>query len=383
MSVRVRKRGPDKFQVDIHTEHNGIGIRERRMAPVSTPSAAKEWAKARERQLALFGKVTKRKPEPKKEVPTLAQFAEQFIGDGVAQNQKPSTIAAKRTILKTHLLPLLGAKRLNQIRNEDVSNLLQHLSGRSAKTKNNTLVVLSVLLKKAIEWEETTGLKMMPCRIQLLKDTKEKQINFHSFDEFERLVDAANDVSWQSHVIVLLGGEAGLRLGEIMALEQSDLRFWQDGAAWKGQITVARSEWKGQVTLPKGGKVRYVPMTQRLISVLRENPLRSRKRMLVQNDGEPMTMKTIQQAVQRAARRAGVREGIHILRHTFCSHLAMKGAPARAIQQLAGHVDLATTQRYMHLQTGAVEAAITLLDEGLRGVLAAQHPENRRNEHIS
>jgi len=382
MSVRVRKRGPDKFQVDIHTEHNGIGVRERRMAPVSTPSAAKEWAKARERQLALFGKVTKRKPEPKKEVPTLEQFAERFIGDGVARNQKPSTIAAKRTILKTHLIPLLGAKRLDQIRNEDVSTLLQHLSGRSAKTKNNTLVVLSVLLKKAVEWEETTGLKTMPCRIKLLKDTKEKQINFHSFDEFELLVDAAKDVGWQSHVVVLLGGEAGLRLGEIMALEQGDLRVWQDGMTWKGQITVARSEWKGQVTLPKGGKVRYVPMTQRLISALRENRLRSRKRMLVQDDGEPMTMKTIQQAVQRAARRADVRDDVHILRHTFCSHLAMKGAPARTIQQLAGHVDLATTQRYMHLQTGAVEAAISLLDGAITGTLTAQTPENRRNLQI-
>jgi integrase len=263
-----------------------------------------------------------------------------------------------------------------------MTTLLQHLSGRSAKTKNNTLVVLSVLLKKAIEWEGTTGLKTMPCRIKLLKDTKEKQINFHSFDEFERLVDAAKEVGWQSHKIVLLGGEAGLRLGEIMALEQGDLRFWPDGMTWKGQITVARSEWKGQVTLPKGGKVRYVPMTQRLISALRDNRLRSRNRVLVQDDGEPMTMKTIQQAVQRAARRADVRDGVHILRHTFCSHLSMRGAPARTIQQLAGHVDLATTQRYMHLQTGAEEAAIRLLDGALTGTLTAQTPEKRPNLQI-
>ena len=48
-----------------------------------------------------------------------------------------------------------------------------------------------------------------------------------------------------------------------------------------------------------------------------------------------------------AARRAGVlRHGVHILRHTFCSHLAMRGAPARAIQELAGHKDLSMTQRY-------------------------------------
>jgi integrase len=49
-------------------------------------------------------------------------------------------------------------------------------------------------------------------------------------------------------------------------------------------------------------------------------------------------------------------------RHTFCSHLAMRGVPARAIQELAGHQDLGTTQRHMHLSPAALDAAIRLLD---------------------
>ena len=53
---------------------------------------------------------------------------------------------------------------------------------------------------------------------------------------------------------------------------------------------------------------------------------------------------------------------MHILRYTFCSHLAMKGVPARAIQELAGHADVSTTQRYMHLSPAATEDAIRLLD---------------------
>ena len=57
-----------------------------------------------------------------------------------------------------------------------------------------------------------------------------------------------------------------------------------------------------------------------------------------------------------------MKPGVHILRHTFCSHLAMRGAPARAIQELAGHQDLGTTQRYMHLSPAALDAAIRLLD---------------------
>ena len=53
----------------------------------------------------------------------------------------------------------------------------------------------------------------------------------------------------------------------------------------------------------------------------------------------------------------------HILRHTFCSHLAMRGAPAMAIKELAGHADLSTTQRYMHLSPAEKDKAILLLDD--------------------
>jgi integrase len=60
--------------------------------------------------------------------------------------------------------------------------------------------------------------------------------------------------------------------------------------------------------------------------------------------------------------------GVHVLRHTFCSHLAMRGGATRAIQELAGHQDLATTQRYMHLSPGAIESAIRLLDQPARGL---------------
>ena len=74
----------------------------------------------------------------------------------------------------------------------------------------------------------------------------------------------------------------------------------------------------------------------------------------------------VQYRVLRASRRAKLsQDGVHILRHTFCSHLAMRGAPPRAIQELAGHRELGMTQRYMHLSPAALEGAIRLLDRPL------------------
>ena len=64
-------------------------------------------------------------------------------------------------------------------------------------------------------------------------------------------------------------------------------------------------------------------------------------------------------------RRAGLppSRNLHRLRHTFCSHLAMRGAPAKVIQELAGHADLKTTMLYMHLARGSAEAAVALLEQ--------------------
>jgi len=85
-----------------------------------------------------------------------------------------------------------------------------------------------------------------------------------------------------------------------------------------------------------------------------------------------------------AARRANVRRGVHILRHTFCSHLSMRGAPPKAIQELAGHADLTMTQRYMHLSPAALDAAIGLLDrpsgdQSCRDMLATGSPLQKRS----
>ena len=64
--------------------------------------------------------------------------------------------------------------------------------------------------------------------------------------------------------------------------------------------------------------------------------------------------------------------GPHILRHTFCSHLAMAGKPARAIQALAGHSSITTTERYMHLAPAAARDAI----EGLTRPADWRHAGN-------
>lgn len=354
MSVTVRPYVNGGWEVDIRIPlPDGTDIRERRKAPATSKPAAQKWGEARERVLLVHGKP---KPASKEvqQIPTLKEFAPRFLdGYAKANRLKPSGAASKETAIRVHLLPQFGDTPLNAVATEDVQRLKSALGAKAPKTVNNVLTVLSVILKTAVEWGV---IDRVPCAIKLLKVPK-TTASFYDFEEYERLVEAAR-TDEQAYLVVLLGGEAGLRCGEIMALE------WPNIDLQKRQLCVAQSEWKGHVTMPKGGRLRYVPLTRRLADALQgARHLRS-QRVLCDREGQSATQKVIQVTVRRAARRANVKPGIHILRHTFCSHLAMRGAPARAIQELAGHQDLSTTQRYMHLSPAALDAAIRLLETG-------------------
>jgi site-specific recombinase XerD len=94
-----------------------------------------------------------------------------------------------------------------------------------------------------------------------------------------------------------------------------------------------------------------------------------------------VTAKILQRWMAVAQKRAGLRAtgALHLLRHTFCSHLAMRSAPALSIQKLAGHEDLSTTLGYMHLAEGETERVIRLLDERGYGNLTATEDSAVRN----
>jgi integrase len=358
MSVTIRPYNDDAWEADIRIRRpNGKVERERVKVPVSGKSAALRWAEAREQHLIKHGRPTKASAATRS-MPTLAEFSPRFMdGHARANHEKPSGIAGKETILRVHLVPALGHKVLNAITTEDVQLLKAAMGAKAPKTINNALTVLNTLLKAAVSWGV---IEKLPCVIKLLRVPKSAYA-FYDFDQYECVLKAAAIEGEAAVLVALLGGEAGLRCGEMMALERTDIDFQRQ------QMTVERSEWKGHVTAPKGGRIRHLRLTKRLAAALRAARHLRGTRVLCDVDGRPLTQKVVQGIMRRVARRARVTGGVHILRHTFCSHLAMRGAPAKAIQELAGHQHLSTTMRYMHLSPAALDSAIGLLDEPKTG----------------
>jgi integrase len=96
-------------------------------------------------------------------------------------------------------------------------------------------------LKKAVEWGE---LERLPCAIKLLPNPR-KTMGFHDFDQYERLLTVARKRGADAYLMVLLGGDAGLRLGEIVALE------WRDVHLAARRLALQRSDWLVTSPCPK------------------------------------------------------------------------------------------------------------------------------------
>ena len=199
----------------------------------------------------------------------------------------------------------------------------------------------------------------MPCTIRLLRKPP-SHLKLFDFDQYGRLVARATDRSPTALLIVLLGGDAGLRSGEMRALEWADVDFDTN------QLTVRRSEWHGHLTSTKGNRTRFVPMTPRLAEALKQSRHLRGPLVLYRDNGKAMAEHHVEELLPGVLRAAGLTGGPHVLRHTFCSHAIANGLTVKEVQQLAGHQDLKTLERYVHLAPGALHAAMEKLDRGRR-----------------
>ena len=101
------------------------------------------------------------------------------------------------------------------------------------------------------------------------------------------VVTGNTPIDTRTLVLVLLGGDAGLRRGEMIGLRWSDVDFR------RRRITVRQSAWKDTMGVPKGGRERIVEMTGALHDALKRHQHLLSERVLCCDDGSPATPKML------------------------------------------------------------------------------------------
>ena len=349
-------KSQERWMIDVTLQADGQEQRVRKVATIQT----KREAEREEREIVakLLAGTWKppRAPEPPpapESPPSLAQFASAWVTTYVETHNKPSEIESKRSILRVHLEPAFGALTLDQITLARVEEYKARKlrEGLSAKTVNNHLTVLRKLLTTAQEWSR---LEAVP-RIRWLR-TPEPEFRFLSFEETERLIARA-DETWRPMIVLAL--RTGLRLGELLALR------WVDVDLRAGRIVVRQSRTRGVTTIPKGGRKREVPLSDEALATLKAHRHLRGELVFCTAEGKPLTKGETKWPLWTACKRAGIeRLGWHVLRHTFASHLVMRGATLKAVQELLGHTTIEMTMRYAHLAPEAKREAVRLLDGG-------------------
>ncbi len=361
VAATVRQRtlasGMSYWQADVRVRlADGTVHRERRKTPGRTRGQALRWARERERHLLRHGPDSRPRARPEDHrgrPPRFADFVRRFLRDHVEANRlAPTTRLHYEVVLRGHLLPVLGERRLDEIGPAE----LQALKRRELKasTINGVLKKLKVILGRAVAWGVLPR-EAMP-RFTPLREPR-AQPAFYDFPDYARLVRAAASLNPSTHALVLLGGDAGLRSGELRGLRWRNVHLERNRIAVREQLTQLNHR-----RLPKGDKSRELPISRPLRACLEGMPRRGEHVVARLSDGHHISGPTLAANLARAQRRAGLEaRGPHILRHTFCSHLAMRGVPLRTIQELAGHAKASTTEVYMHLAPQALDDAILRL----------------------
>lgn len=184
---------------------------------------------------------------------------------------------------------------------------------------------------------------------QLLNSPRQDQAlpQVLSQEEVEALLRQPQGVSPQAlrdRAIMEVLYATGLRVSELVALDRGDLNL---------NLGYVRC-------VGKGARERIVPMGRKAIQAV-TSYLRSGRPQLVRDPreealfvnsrGKRITRQALWQMLKKYAQQAAIKKKIspHILRHSFATHLLDNGADLRIVQELLGHVNIATTQIYTHV----------------------------------
>jgi integrase len=374
VGITVRKKNNQWY---VFINHNGQRkakcIGENRAAAVQVKRALE--AKLALGDIGIFN-------EAEEKLPLFGEYADTWMKDHAGLVCKPSTIGGYKSVLRQHIRPAFSSKRLNEIKRGDIKSLISDLvaKGLTRSTVRNALSIIRSIFSQAVEdgLFESNPATNLGKFTRTAKTSEVKGVAL-TLEEVEKLLSTAKRISPEYYPIFLLAVRAGLRRGELVALQFGDIEFGKGDENGNRYILVQHNYVRREHTTTKSKKSRRVDMSRQLRSVLikmRDTRLRtatmegkadiSKELVFSSPDGKildpdnfyhrhfvPMLVKSEIRKVR-----------LHDLRHTFGSLLIQRGAPIVYVKEQMGHSSIqVTVDTYGHLVPGADVSFVDRLDD--------------------
>lgn len=218
------------------------------------------------------------------------------------------------------------------------------------RTINAEMVVLRMMFRLSIQWDYA---KENPTDgVSRLRIPKKNAPRFLTEEECKKLLEASNEWLYPIFFTFL---NTGMRKAELENLEWSDVDFNRHKIK-----VVVKDDWS-----PKSNE-REIPINDKMCGVLKKqkNNSSGSRYVFPDENGKKIYTNRLRKRLMTLTKQLGFGEvtKIHALRHTFASHLVMKGVDLATIKQLMGHADIDTTMVYSHLTDEHVDRAVDRLN---------------------
>jgi len=295
---------------------------------------------------------------------TFRQWHDRWWPTIETSDRAPNTLAQYETLLRLHVLPHLGNRRLGELRLIDFEEWLSGLRGQglSPSTVRTSRTLASMVLTSAVDYglipaNPLAGRKLLVARkSQTARALTAKQV--------ETLVKAF-DEHYRALILVLAYG--GLRPGEAAALRRRHLDDL-------GQLMVEGGlvEHRGKLieSSTKTHRARVVPLPDSVVTALRRHLKTSvdgdpEAPMFTMKSGTRLRLSNFRSVWDAACDRAGLPDWAtpYVLRHTAASLMAQRGVPVTTAAAVLGHDPSIYLSTYAHLYPGDLRAAAAAMDD--------------------